>query len=415
MEKIDALRRLAGWLLVQDSLVARWLTRYPHLLAPDLLHSRPGRLPPPPPLPARFDEEAALADLRRWLAEGLVSLCLAALFGRLSPSTLAERCGRLTALAVDRSLSMADLSLRQRFNHPLLLPPEVGPGPISVLAWGDLALGQAVFDQPVGLLFIFSRRPSYAGPHREADLAQALTQPREMVILREYVLKASQKVITYLTLDHPAGPGIKPAAPEGGSPALVGTQINSLASFQDFFSHQADAPQLFGLTRMDLLAGQERLGREALKTARRTVLGGEWTGSRLARTISRLRSEPEGEFDPRLSPGGLHELSLLLDGLLLRGGFCGRGPVPARLKKARELGLIDPDLAAGLSRAHQTLLRAHICRSLVDREPEGPADLEAALALWPAPTHTPPLSLSRAMGLVRKELDKLVEEEGKAG
>lgn len=408
MDNLEALQKLAGWLLAQNSVAARLLSRYPHLIS-RLSGDLPlGRTEEPRPLPNPFDEEEALADLRLWLAEGQLSIILASAFGRLEPQTLAGRWKSLAAGALDRALLIADRALRERYHHPLLLPEEAGPGPLAVLAWSSLAAGEANFDQPLGLLFLFSRRQPYGPLLSEDRFERARIGDKGMIILKEYVLKVAQKVIGYLTLDHPNGPGLKPAIPEGLNLPLIGPQINSLARFIDFFTHSANDSQKLSLARVAPLAGHPKLARDAARLSRRILLEKPWDRDRLEEAIDGLRRDPEEGFSVLDCPGGLRELGFLLDGLLLSKGVYPSGSNPVRVKRLGELGVLDPGAAKELNQASRTLLLAHLASSFIDRDLSDPNDLEAALALWPSRAGRGALTLAQSRQVVQEEVKKLL-------
>jgi len=412
MDGARALGRLAQWLLAQNSLAARLLSRYPHLLEARLAAPRPGRIGPPPRLNPDGDEEEALAALREWLAEGLVSLLLEALFAGPRPERLAGRLSRLTGQMVGLCLAAADAALRRRYTHPLLLPAQAGPGPVVVLGGGELTGAELGFDQPLDLVFAFTRRQPFARPLSEAELDRAMAQSGELIIFKEYVLKLAQRVIDYLSLDNPRGPGLRLAAPRSEEPGRVGPQIVSLGRWLDFFRHQASDAQLLGLTRLSPLLGQASLSREIRRLTAELLLARPWTAERLAAALAGLRRPEAEEFDPLTGSGGLKDLGLVLDGLLLGRGVVPSGPTPTRLKRAQSLGLLR-DGGAELAEAHQSLLAAHLCLSLLGHglpghDLAGVQDLEAALALWPRPTKTE-LPLAQAREAVSRALTRLVE------
>ena len=408
MDSREAYQVLTQWLLTENSSAAAWLARYPHLL-PD--QARPGedRIEGPPPLAGSFDEETAQAELRLWLGRGLVSLGLDAIRGKGRPAATLDRLAGLIAGAVERALVVADLSLRQNFHHPLLLPSSQGPGPVAVLAWGPLAGREAVFNQPVGLFFLFTRSPAFAGPRAEEELAQAREGKRRMIILKEYVLKVAGRVLTFLGLEHPDGPALATAPPEGWPQTMVGPQINSLGRFLDFFQHKADPGQLFSLARMAPLAGDPRLGRHVLVATRKLLLDAFTDRGRTAQALARLRSGEAEGFDPQTSPGGLRDLGLLVDGLLLGGGAWAGRTTGERIKKAAGLGLLAPAEARELSTAHQTLIKACLLCSAMDRKPEDLAQCEAALALWPGRRPVQGTTLREAVGAVSHRLDRFIQ------
>ena len=410
MELNEAYDILAHWLLTQNSSAAAWLAKYPQLFMG--LETTPGKpgAKEPPPLREPFDEETAQADLRLWLGREMVSQNLAALGGRSRPSAIMDRLAGSVARAVDQALVMADRSLRERFNHPLLLPLSRGLGPVTVLAWGPLAGREAAFNQAVGLFFLFSRSPGFAGPRSEEDLDQARSQSKQMIILREYVLKAAGRVLTFLGLEHPAGPALSVAPPEGWSQALIGTQINSMARFTDFFQHKADLAQLFSLTRMTPLAGQKRLGQEVVRQVKRILLERFSERTLIAETLSRLRARPQERFDPTANPGGLADLGRLVDGLLLSKGVWAGRTTGRRLKKAEALGLLNSAQAADLNAARESLLQAHLVCSALDQHPPGPTQYEAALALWPRRKNGAEVSLAAAREIVSHALDRFIQE-----
>lgn len=409
MESSEAYRALTQWLLIENSSVAAWLARYPHLLADHEERPGPARIEDPPPLGQPFDEDTAQDDLRLWLGRGLVSLGLAATQGKGKPTALLDRLSGLVAGAVERALAMADLSLRQSFHHPLLLPAAKGPGPVAVLSWGPLAGREAVFNQPLGISFLFTRSPAFAGPRAEEDLALARGGSRRMIILKEYVLKVAGRVLTFLGLEHPGGPALAASPPEGWPQAMVGAQINSLARFSDFFQHKAEPAQLFGLTRTAPLAGDAKLGRHVLGLARKMLLEAFSDRDKTIEALERLRSGEAEGFDPGTSPGGLRDLGLLVDGLLLSGGVWAGRTTGERIRKAAAQGLIEPGPARELAEAHQTLLRSGLLCSVLDRRPEEPVQCEAALALWPGNRAEEGPTLREALGLVSYRLDKFIQ------
>ncbi len=395
MESAELLSRLAEWLLAQNSLAARLLADRPQLLGLRLTGIKPGRLTPPPSLRPDEDEELAVGRLRAWRAEGLLSLALALITGRLGPAAVAARLERSAADLIEAGLTLADMTLRQRYHHPLSLPGEDGPGPILILGSPVPSRGEAGFETPHSLLFLFARGQSAARPLDEADFERTLHEPKQFIIPKDYVLKLAQRIIAYLTLDNPKGPGISLAPPEGLEPGgdpiapQVGPQISALDRFIDFFAHQASDAGLFGLTRLTPMAGQRRLNRRFRRLVKELVLAEPWTTDRLAETVAALRGVEAEEFDPLDAPGCLSDLGLALDALLLSAGLLPSGDNRTRLKAAAAADVLDGTEAEKLERALASLTRAHLLLSLLGRDMPGHnlislADLEAALALTPS-------------------------------
>ncbi len=417
MEQNQALGLIAQWLLAQNSLAARLLSRHPAVL-PRLVGLKPGRLPSPPArLTQEADEETALSDWRAWLTQCQLSLMMAALSGRATPLSLADRLARITGRMVELCLEGADAILRRRVLHPLLLPHEPGPGPVVILNTDDLAGREMSFNQPLGLLFLFTRRPPYAPPHREEDFQKALGEHKQIVILKEYVLKLTQRTIDYLTLDSPQGPGLNLQPPRGatsgplGGQGAVGPQIISLGRFLDFFRHQAGDAQLLSLTRLAPLAGQPKLARDIRRFCRDLVMERPWDVQRLAACVAAQTALREEVFDPVDSPGGLKDLGLLLDALLLQGGLFPLGPNRERLRRVAALGVLSPAEAGALGQAHLTLLKANLALSLLGRRLPGhsletAADLDAVLALWPHPPSQPGPTIAQARETVSRALKR---------
>lgn len=408
--------RLAGWLLSQNSLAARLLSGHPQLIGGRLEQLQPGRVPPLPPLDGDGDEEAAVGLLRRWWGEALLSLSLGLISGRLKSRTLTARLAEATARLTAACLDLADQSLRQRYHHPLLPADRPGPGPIIVLGQPQPVGADPGLDSAHSLLFLFARGQSENRPTDESSFLQSLDQPREFIILKDYVLKLAQRVMAYLTMDDPAGPGLNLAPPQGLTEDSIGPQISSFSRLAEFIRLTAGDAALIGLTRLTPLAGLPSVINRFRRLIREAVLARPWATERTGSALARLRTPPGDLFDPARWPGGLVDIGLALDGLLIQAGRLPRGDNAARLNDALAAGLIPDALGEEVARALACLERGHLIlsllgRDLAGRELTGQADLEAALALTPSKTDRPAIGLAKAREIGR-ELIGLAGVEG---
>lgn len=413
MDPNEALALISRWLLTQNSAAARILGRMPGI-TPLLERIKPGRLPELPRPGAELDEEEELGRLRTWFTEGRLSLMLAALSGRLSSPGLTSRYEQLVKGFVGACLEAADAVLRRRFIHPLFLPPG-DVGPVAVISLGVGTGVELTFDRPVSPLFLFTRRQPYAPTKREEDFREATLAPsngQSMIILKEYVLKLSSLAMGFLTLDHPLGAGLAVTSPHPTGVGGAGSQLMSLNQFIDYFSHQADPGYLAGLTRLIPLAGDAKLTGELKNLCRKMITARPWTDQDSRQALAGSRPEMLGDYDPAASPGGLHDLALVVDLTLLTAGRYPVGGTRDRLKKAVAADLLPAELLA----AHQALLKGHICLALLGRDLPGhslasPTDLDAVLSLWPRPAGKPITRLKEAHRLVKESLARLVEED----
>lgn len=406
MDSATHLNRLTGWLLAQNSPAARLLSVRPDLLANRLAALKSGQVPDRPKLEPEMDEELGAGLLRNWQAEGLLALTLGYTGGRLGPTGVAGRLAGLNGGLIQAALELADNSLRARYHHPLLPSGHPGPGPVVVLGGPSPNGAEPGFDTPYSLLVLFQRGQGGGAPLDEEQFQAARGEPKLFIILRDYILKLAQRIIDYLTMDLPQGPGLNLAPPEGSEPGPVGPQISPISRFVDFFKHQTQDGGLMGLTRLNPLAGDPALIDRLKRTIRSLVLARPWTETRLAEARASL-PRPSGEgFDPLTAPGGLTDLAFGLDALLLASGRFPAGDNRSRLKAVASAGLVARAQAEDLTQAYQSLLSGHLVLSLLGRDLPGhplmtAADLDAALALKPGRGNTPLLPLERARSIVR--------------
>ena len=285
---------------------------------------------------------------------------------------------------------------------------------MAVVSFGIGAGIELTFDQPVSPLFLFTRRQPYAPAQREEDFQEACSASsngQSMIILKEYVLKLSSLAMGFLTLDHPLGSGLAVTAPHPTGAGAAGSQLMSLSQFINYFSHQADPGHLSSLTRLTSMAGDAKLIGDMKTLCRKIISGRSWTGEDARQALSGPRPEITGDYDPAASPGGLYDLALLVDLTLLAAGRYPTGGTRERLKAAVAKKLLPPELIP----AHQALLKGHICLALLGRDLPGhslssPADLDAALSLWPRPGGKSITRLKEAHLLVKHSLERLGRE-----
>lgn len=412
MDSATHLNRLAGWLLAQNSPAARLLSTRPDLLSDRLASLKTGQVPDRPRLEPEMDEELAVGLLRNWQAEGLLALTLGFTGGRLGPAGLAGRLAGLNSGLIQAALELADSALRARYHHPLLPSGQPGPGPVVVLGGPVPGGAEPGFDSPYNLLVLFQRGQGGGAPQDEEEFQAARGEPKLFIILRDYILKLAQRIIDYLTMDHPQGPGLKLSPPQNNGetePGPVGPQISPVSRFVDFFRHQATDTGLMGLSRLSPLAGDAGVIERLKRTTRALVLARPWTVDRLAEAKAALPRPVSEGFDPLISPGGLNDLAFGLDALLLAAGSYPSGDNRARLKAVASAGLVSEAASQDLANAFQSLLCGHLILSLLGRDVPGhplmtAGDLDAALALNPGRGNRPLMPLDLARGVVHQLL-----------
>jgi glutamate-ammonia-ligase adenylyltransferase len=315
------------------------------------------------------DVEALIDEPRHFKQRHVLRLAIADLEGELPVMALSDELSALADLLLETVLGFAARAVWG--GEP------VPPRGFAVIGYGKLGGKELGYGSDLDIVFLFDDTAAQE-PDKLARLSQRvntwLSSPTSAGVLYETDLRLR---------------------PDGASGLLV----SSLEAFRDYQAKRAWTWEHQALTRARFCAGDRRLG-ERFEAVRREILAQPRDGAKLREEISAMRSKMRAEVkaDPRdlkHVPGGVVDLEFAVQALVLAESH--RHPAlldnkgnHALLRRAGDLGILEPSLAAAAADAYLALRARSHAAALNDEETAflGPDELaaerEAVMRLWKA-------------------------------
>jgi glutamate-ammonia-ligase adenylyltransferase len=299
-------------------------------------------------------EEVLVGALRRTKARVVLDVGLADLASEISPREVGHILSEL-----------ADVSLQAATRHALGTPKNEPVQGLCVLAVGTLGGREIGYGSDLDVLFLFdpSKAPEGADPHT-------------------YFARCARRVITLISVLHPAGPGyeLDTRLRPSGNQGLLVTSIDAFARYHgqsirgdsrptsDAEAHRIEAAvwERLALLRARVAAGDTDLGKRAMKVAHAAayVMVGDPTN--VAEELRRIRrrmevelsQERRGRFDLKFGHGGLFEIDLCVQFLQMLHGADVRVRTTETARAIELLanaGYLAPDRAEVLRDGHAFL------------------------------------------------------------
>lgn len=261
----------------------------------------------------------ALAIASRMVRAEEFSIAVAELFGRIGVDE-AARCRTALADAV-----MAEFLARSMADHTARYGKVAGGGMV-VVALGKAGSGELMAGSDVDLMLIYDHAP-------DAESSGAKKLPAS-----QYFARAAQNFVAALTVPTRHGP-LYPVDMRLRPSGRMGPVAVSLASFAQYHRESAWTWERLALTRARVVAGPAALRRRVAAAIATALRGGD--AARVLADTANMRARllrdlpPRNAWDIKLRAGGLMELELLVQALLL-------------LNAARP-GVLSPNTAAAIA------------------------------------------------------------------
>jgi glutamate-ammonia-ligase adenylyltransferase len=307
------------------------------------------------------DVEPLLDELRHFKQRHVLRLAIADLEGELPVMALSDELTALADLLLEVVLGFAARAVRG--GDP------VAPRGFAVIGYGKLGGKELGYGSDLDLVFLFDETATDAADRLARIAQRANTWISSMT-------SAGVLYETDLRL-----------RPDGASGLLV----SSLEAFRDYQEKRAWTWEHQALTRARFCAGDRRLG-ERFEALRREILARPRDGAALRAEIAAMRAKMRAEVkaDPRdlkHAAGGIVDLEFAVQALVLAESHRHRALLDnkgnhALLRRAGELGILEPALAAAAADAYLAMrARAHAA-ALNDEETAliGPDELAAERA-----------------------------------
>ena len=356
-------RRLLLSLFGGSDFLSRYFLRHPELLdllvmrghaalrydADQLMASLSPRLAALPP----EDEEAQLAELRRFRHETFLRIGLADISGALDTEGVLRALSALAEVLIAPCVALATRWAEGRWGRPL--DPEGGPVGFTVVGLGKLGGRELGYGSDLDLLFLYEQAGKSSGGRSGQVSAQ------------EYFIRLTQRLLSYLGTPMAEGRlyEVDTRLRPSGNQGLL---VTSLPAFEAY--HQA-TPALWerqALTRARPLLGPAALRARAGLALERAAYRHPHSPGEVRRALWEMRSRVEEEIgqedrglNPKAGRGGLIDIEFLTQQLqLIHGGATPRLRTPSTLRALSRLqgaGLLAPQSSASLSGAYLFLRR----------------------------------------------------------
>ena len=315
------------------------------------------------------DVESLMDELRHFKQRHVLRLAIADLEGELPVMALSDELSALADLLLEVVLGFAARAVRGGEPEP--------PRGFVVIGYGKLGGKELGYGSDLDIVFLFDET--------------ATDEP-------ERLARVAQRANTWLSSMTAAGVLYETdlrLRPDGAAGLLV----SSLEAFRDYQAKRAWTWEHQALTRARFCAGDRTLGAR-FESLRREILTLPREGAKLREEIAAMRAKMRAEVraDPRdlkHVAGGVVDLEFAVQALVLAES--GRHPAlldnkgnHALLRRAGELGILEPALAAAAADAYLALRARTHAASLNDEETaflspdELAAEREAVTRLWQA-------------------------------
>jgi len=252
-------------------------------------------------------DERVVGALRRAKARVVIDVGLADLASELGP----REVGHVLS-------ALADASLEAATRHALGVTGDAEVAGLSVLAVGTLGGREIGYGSDLDVIFLFD--PAKAPPGVDPDA---------------YFARSARRIIRYISVLHPAGPGyeLDTRLRPSGNQGLLVTSIDAFARYHGAGGRAEGSREAHGWERLALLraravAGDVELGARAIEIAHGAAYARPADLGRVAEELRRLRRRMEeelslerrGRYDLKLGRGGLFEVELCVQFMQMASG-----------------------------------------------------------------------------------------------
>ena len=238
--------------------------------------------------------EEALSLLRTYKNESLFRIGFSDLKEGLKLEELMEDLSTLALFVLQETYRVAYLRLQEETGHPF-------PGRFVVLGLGKLGSKELGYRSDLDMVFV------YQGEETRAVV---------------YAAKLAQRLLSYLTMPLPEGPGYQVDTrlrPEGRKGPLAVSE----EGFLHYYAHEAGLWEKLALVRLNYVAGDQELGKRVLQEIKKLLAQGPF-GPKEAQAVRKMRLLMErertqpGKINLKVGYGGLADIEFILQWLILK-------------------------------------------------------------------------------------------------
>lgn len=286
--------------------------------------------------------EAALDAVRRAHREAAFRIDWQVIAGLADARAAGRAYADLAEAAIGVLLPVARAEVARRHGDPDV--------PLAVAGWGKLGGRELAATSDLDLIVVYD----------PPEGVEATPGPA-VISIETWASRVTQRLVTALSTQTGEGAlyetdlQLRPSGNAG--PVAV-----RLSAFADYYAREAWTWELMALTRLRAVAG-DPAAMAALEAARRDALARPRDPARLIADAADMRARlarerpGRGDWDLKLSPGGLVDLEFIAQTLAL--AFSPTAARPGTLETLRGLaaaGVLDPALASRLEDAGQLML-----------------------------------------------------------
>jgi len=305
------------------------------------------------------DYEEELDALRRFRNLEILRIGINDIYGELSIEEVSLQITLLAEVSMEFALGKALDQVSQRFGRPISGPDGSGKeAAFSIIGMGKLGGAEMSYSSDLDIIFIYSDNGETSGDYKGKTSLKVTSN-------HEFFVKVGQTLISILSVPTREGHAFKVDTrlrPSGSSGALV----TSLENFRKYHEKSAQTWEKLALTRADISAGDEELGRKVLATIEKSLYQDALSDEE-STEISRIRKrmelelakEKDGIYNVKSGRGGIVDIEFIAQSLMLRYGkdipeirAQNTGEALAKLKEA---GILSEDEFKSLFDAYKFL------------------------------------------------------------
>lgn len=266
------------------------------------------------------DYEEELDTLRRFRNLEILRIGINDIYGELKIEDVSLQIALLAEVSLEYAYRKALDQVSQRYGRPISRSDKNGKeSTFSIIGMGKLGGREMSYSSDLDIIFVFSANGETSGEYKDKKDLKVTSN-------HEFFAKVGQSLISILSVPTREGHAFKVDTrlrPSGSSGALV----TSLDNFREYHKKSAQTWEKLALTRANVSAGDDMLGRKVLAAIEENLYQNTLSDEE-ALEISRIRNrmelelakEKEGIYNVKTGRGGIVDIEFIAQSLMLKHG-----------------------------------------------------------------------------------------------